>query len=165
MYDIYSLRQNFPDDVIWELERIFCEAQDAQTEADKERLKLQLLHLLRGEMAAGVRKLATSPDGNHHIVATDNMCMLVNLWGVEVLFNSWLFAEGELALRNFQWIERDNLVVFEKYYIVHDEYQKCICHFARDSFFVYETPITKDDNRACEILRNALLELSPDDEW
>ena len=73
----------------------------------------------------------------------DSSCFWLSVHGVKLLFESLLFLEGELALENFRWTERDNLVVFDLYYIVHNERDKCICHFARDDFFAYIAPERK----------------------
>ena len=95
-------------------------------------------------------KPITVPEGvevtlnDNHIVVKANLCLLINIWGANVLFENWLFYEGELSIKYFQWIEEDNLVVFDIHYLVHNEWQKCICHFANSNFFTYFTAINKD---------------------
>lgn len=104
---------------------------------------MDLLRILQQEMSVGLISRDTSPSGNHHIIVTDNLCLFINVFGVTVLFENWLFFEGELRVTNFHWIENDNLVVFDIHYIVHDEWQKCVCHFSHNDFFAYCTPVRK----------------------
>lgn len=95
-------------------------------------------------MSINFIKWEISPSGNNHIVVVDDLCLLFNIGGVRVLFKNVLFLDGELKVINFQWLEEDNLVVFDIHYIVHDEWQKCICHFAHNGFFAYLTPMREE---------------------
>ena len=94
-------------------------------------------------MHIGITEWEISPSGNNHIVITNSLCLLFNIWGVKILFENWLFFDGELKVKNVQWFEEDHLIVFDVHYIVHDEWQKCICHFAHSGFFTYLSPVSK----------------------
>ncbi len=87
-----------------------------------------------------------SPDGMNHIVVCDDLCFFVNIYGLALLKEDFIFMDGELGIENIQWIERDNLVLFDLYYIVHGDRQKVICHYSNDeNSFVYLTALTEDD--------------------
>ena len=137
------LKGHFQDSSICCLAEIFHEANKQGSENVLHKLRLDLLSVLQQEMSIGLTKWETSPSGNHHIIVTDSLCLFINIFGATVLFENWLFFDGELWITNFHWIEEDNLVIFDVHYIVHNEWEKCICHFALDDFFTYFTPVNK----------------------
>lgn len=144
MVNLDFLQGYFQESSILDLAEIFDTANTTKCKDTIEKLKLDLLSVLQQEMSIGLYKWEVSPSGNNHIVVKANLCLLINIWGANVLFENWLFYEGELSIKYFQWIEEDNLVVFDIHYLVHNEWQKCICHFANSNFFTYFTAINKD---------------------
>ena len=143
MYKLDFLEGHFQESSILNLTEIFNKANTTKCENTIKELKLELLGVLQQEMSIGLNKWEISPSGNNYIVVTKSLCLLFNVWGVNVLFENGLFFEGELSVKNFQWFEEDNLIVFDVYYIVHNEWQKCICHFTSSGFFTYFTPVSK----------------------
>jgi len=140
MYNLDILNGYFQESSIQLLVEIFDKANKSEPEDTSKELQLKLSSILQKEASSVFSPLfrrATSPDGNHHIVVIENLCLLINIWGINVLFENWLFFDGELDVMNFHWNEKDNLVVFDVHFIIHNDVQKCICHFARDDFFVY----------------------------
>ena len=93
--------------------------------------------------------LKTSPDGKNHIAVSEDSCFFVNIHGFMIfLSDCWLFFDGELDIRDIQWIEKDNLVLFDFFYIVHDERQKAVCHYSNDKdSFVFLGEIRKNPGR------------------
>ena len=138
------LKNHFQDNSIRCLAEIFDKARKIESESQIEELQQKLRWVLQEDKSnglSGIIEWRTSPSGSNHVVATESLCLFINIYGVKVLFENPLFFEGELATTNYHWIEEDNLVVFDVLYIVHDKWEKCICHFAPDDFFAYLTPI------------------------
>ena len=93
-------------------------------------------------------------------------------WGripvVFLLFENRLLFDGELSIQNLEWFEEDNLVVFDLFYVVREERQKCICHYSHSGFFTYFTPISQDCNTIDtikEVLNATSDDISEDDWW
>ncbi len=106
-------------------------------------LNLKLLSVLQTEESKGDKLMIrnTSPSGKNHIVIVNDLCFLINIHGFIIFMSNGLFYEGELDITNIHWIEADNLVLFDAYYIVHGDREKGICHYSNDenSFvFFYE---------------------------
>ena len=143
--DAMYLNGYFCDSSIHDLQLIFDEANNNILNEDRiAYLNEHLLSILQQEMSRGLMLWKVSTTGQNHIIISSNICVLLNIHGGFVLFSSWLFFEGELAIKNLHWIEKDNLVVFDFYYIVHDEYQKCVCHFSNDNDrFIFLSSIEK----------------------
>lgn len=143
MFDLSFLRGNLNDCTIYRLERIFETANNTREESVRKKLQEELRSVFQQENPVDVFDWEISPSGNNHVIITGPLCLFVSIWGIKVLFKNYLFPEGELWIENFHWIESDNLVIFDLYYIVHNEVQSCICHFAPDDFFVYFTAAKK----------------------
>lgn len=132
----------FSENTYIALEKLFGKAQNAASEKEIEELQNELNSILCQEKTL---KQEISPSGKNHIVVTEagGFCLLINIYGIHVIFDSVLFCEGELCAENFHWIEKDNLVLFDVCYIVHDECKKCICHYDDEDFFVHFSKIEK----------------------
>ena len=135
MFNLDLLENRFQKSSILRLAEIFEAASSNPDDADK--LNADLRSVLQGETGLGILKWEASPGGNNHIILTDSQCFLINPCGIHLLFKNWLIYDGEMWVRNFQWFEDDNLVVFDVDYIVHRKSQKCICHYSKDGFFCY----------------------------
>ncbi len=109
-------------------------------------LQLYLSDVIQHQLDRRVYCLGTSPNGKYHILLADNLCLLISIDGFIILEKSSLFSEGELTVKNIQWDEKDNLVVFELFNIVYRESQKCICHFFGEVPFVYRTKMEKQNS-------------------
>ena len=107
----------------------------------------KILHELQSRLREALKRLRprykSSPSGNHHLMLINGNYILVNIYGIYYLFTNMLFYDGELEISNYHWIEKDNLVILDIHYIVHDLVQKCICHFDRNDYFVYLTESKK----------------------
>lgn len=143
MFDLSFLRGNLNDSTICRLERIFATANNTREESVRKKLQEELRSVFQQENPGDIFDWEISPSGNNHVIIAGSLCLFVNIWGIRVLFKNYLFLEGELWIKNFHWIERDNLVIFDLHYIVHDEVESCICHFAPDDFLVYFTAARK----------------------
>ena len=149
MVDIEPFEEEgiFTESSLCTLFEIFETSRKTQNKKIIKELESLLSSVLKQEDNMKIRTWE-SPNGNNYIIVSKNLCLFINVYGINILFDSWLFDEGELEILNFHWIECDNMVVFDVYYIVHDIRQKCICHFANDDFFVYFTNETKFSNIA-----------------
>lgn len=159
--ELSFLEGRFQESSIFYLADIFHEANKLVTEDTLHDLRLDLLSVLQQEMSNVYNRWEVSPSGNNYIVVTCNLCLLINVFGATVLIDNWLFFEGELVVKNFHWIEEDNLVTFDVHYLVCDEWEKCVCHFAHDDFFTYIVPIDKakklaQHNESCGVEENIL---------
>lgn len=137
MYNLDILKGYFQESSMAKLKEIFDAASKRPTEAMLKVLKFELLAVLEQEKNLGVMERVSSPSGNNHIVVVNSLCIIINLQGLHVVREDLLFCEGELAMRNFQWIEEDNLVLFDLYWIVHDNTERLVCHYVEPDFFVY----------------------------
>ena len=137
MYNLEILQGYFQESSMAKLEEIFSAASKRPTEAALKVLKMELLAVLEQEKNLGVMDRASSPSGNNHVIVVDSQCIIINLQGIHLIRDDLLFCEGELAMLNFQWIEEDNLVLFDLYWIVHDDTERIVCHYAEPDFFVY----------------------------
>jgi len=144
MYNLDVLKGHFQESTLNKLAEIFDKANHMESANTSLReLNSDLLRVLQQEKCSDsyLCYWEISPSANQHIIATQSLCLLINVYGFHVLFENWLFYEGELSLEDFHWIEDDHLVVFNVHYIVHGELEKCICHFNQTDFFVYFSPI------------------------
>lgn len=56
-----------------------------------------------------------------------------------------IFYDGEMGVGNINWLDSENILVFYKYYIVHDMYRKVVVSFDdRNSFFINEKNMDAD---------------------
>ena len=167
MFDMEFLNGDFSAESLTALQEIFTEANNKPLQEEKiSELKTKLVKVTLDEVFRGLEALERSPSGDVFLIVTRRCnCILLNIYGVRFLFRDVLFDEGEVMLKNIQWIESDNLLVFDKHYIVHNESQKCICHFTNDdNAFTYFTDICK----CCEIdipKDNDIGNLKEDDIW
>ena len=155
MQNLELLYKHFSTRSIDALKDIF----DTSSEIDKNDIKIttELNELMRRIIKAEMTDLSnkgtyplilkTSPCGDTHILVICNLCFIINIFGVNFLFENDLFNEGELQILNFHWNEKDNLVVFDIHYMVHGIWQKCICHFNNTDFFVYFTAESAPERR------------------
>lgn len=68
----------------------------------------------------------------------------VNIHGLIIFMSSGYFLEGDLDITDIQWIETDNLVLFDIYHIPYGEKKKMICHYSNDNdCFVFCSEIRK----------------------
>ena len=143
--EILEVFPKFKKIIYSELTDIFLTAHNTKDE--------KILHDLQSKLCEILKRLRlhfkSSPDGNQHIIIIDKLCVLINIYGIYYLFYSFLFSEGELSISNVHWIEKDNLVVLDLHYMVHDLEQKCICHFDRDDYFAYLTECKKIERTPC----------------
>lgn len=142
----YILKGIFSDHSIELLRQIFQQANDKQNNETLLLLKNHLISVLKAEETViwGIVDWKLSPSGDNHIICTHTHCFFINIYGMMVLFENWLLGDGELFIMHCHWIEKDNLVVFHKYYIVHNKKQTVICHYSNDTdAFVYSGVIEK----------------------
>ncbi len=141
------LEGRFSEETIRSLDAMFAEAQGRITPSEKQELSRKLLSLLREEIMHGnsmTQLYKSAPSGAYHLVSVDERCFLLSIYGILPLFTESLFLEGEAGLGRVRWMEADNLVVFELFYIVHSEYQTCVCHYSNDEgAFFYRTNFEK----------------------
>ena len=141
------LRGGFSEDAVEALKDIICAAAHTANSQDLGQLQRKLSELLRGEMTDDRRfwqtKWVVSSNEENHILMLDHMCFLVNIYGVQFLFQDYRFCEGELDIVNFEWIEEDHLVLFDSYYIVRGRREKVICHYAEPRFCYIVPPEEK----------------------
>lgn len=153
-YGLDCLENYFHENSIHTLQCVFDKFNNPfLTEAEKIQLQSDFLSVIRNENNRGIKHAAVSPNGMNFIYCLfeSGQYILMNMDGITVLFQNWMIFEGELDICNVQWIEKDSLVVFDLFYIVRSEIQKCICHFSNDSSaFIYFTDIRKVDRRHCE---------------
>ncbi len=133
MADVNFLETHFQKASISALEEIFTKTQKVIAQEEKERLKLELVSILRQETSDRMTIWEVSPSGENHIVFIDHICFFINIYGAMPILSSWLFFEGELDIKNIHWMEDDRLVLFDVYYIVHGKVEKCICHYSNNS--------------------------------
>ena len=112
------------------------------TASETAKLQFEFLSIVELEISLTKAPCFISPNGMNFIFCLfeQGKYILLNPYGVTLLFQNWLIFDGELSLPNVQWIEQDNLVILDAYNIVHSLQYKCICHFSNDeSKFVYFT--------------------------
>lgn len=143
MFDAEILRGYFQESSMVRLHKMMEAAKNAESEAAISALNGELVRVLEQEASQGMCNWFTSPSGNQHIVIKDCLCIWMNIHGGRVLFKDYLIEEGEMAVRCDKWFEEDHLVLLDIFYIVHDEWRKCICHYAQEGFFAYFTPCSK----------------------
>jgi len=116
------------------LQRIFRRASDKQRKETLLSLKNNLMYILLDEESTrqSVLLWESSPSGDNHIIVSYHSCFFINIYGILVFYPSDYFLEGEMSIEHFHWIEEDNLVIFKKYYIVHNEEQEVIIHYSND---------------------------------
>ncbi len=143
--DAMCLNGYFCDSSIHNLQQIFDEANNKILNKEEiAYLNKQLLSILQQEMSRGLTLWEVSAAGHNHIFISSDICVLLNIYGGCVLLSNWLFFDGELTVLNFHWIEKDNLVVFDVYNIVHRKLQKCVCHYSNDNDqFIIFSPFEK----------------------
>ncbi len=132
------------------LHRIFLRANDKHRKETLLSIKNNLLYILHDEESMSLDPFLwkSSPSGDNHIIFAKDLCFFINIYGIIALFQNWLFFEGEMSIEHIHWIEHDNLVVFEKYFIVHNERQEVICHYSNDAnAFVHSGEIVKIGER------------------
>ena len=123
--DIFARR--FSKSSICALAKIFETSKGIRDEQIIKELESDLLSVLQHEMSSrGFNTWEVSPKGHNHIIVSNDLCAIVNIYGINCIFENVLFFEGELRILNFHWIEDDNIVVFYLHYIVHDKWQTCI---------------------------------------
>ena len=147
MGQLENFREHFSESSIFALAEVFETAKGTDNKEKIKELELQVRSVLQQELTCGLTTWEISSKGNNHVIVSSDLCAFVNIYGIRFLFENPLLFDGELRILNFHWIEDDNIVVFDMHYIVHDEWQKCICHFENTDFFVYFTPIVKDERR------------------
>lgn len=138
------LERCFCEDSICDLQLIFDEANHDPDQDKIANLNKRLESVLQQEDSCQFFFCNTSPTGQNHIIISYETVILLNIYGGYVLLTDGLFLDGELDLINIQWIENDNLVVFDLFYIVYNELRKCVCHFSNDDDrFVIFSPMEK----------------------
>ena len=123
----------FCDSSISILRDIFEQANDKKNNDNLLPLKEELLGVLQTEMSRGMQAWDISPSGENHLICSGHLCFLINVYGIIVIFSSWLIWEGELTIAHSHWIENDHIVIFDKVYIVHQEKEEVICHYSNDT--------------------------------
>ena len=142
--DVNRLKHYFCEQSLLSLQSVFDKSSISTYETVT--LNERLLSILLLEESRNISRLIrrkTSPDGKNHIVICNDLCFLVNIHGFLILMSNWLFYDGELDIINIQWIDKDNLVLFDAYYIVHDKMQKGVCHYSNEDSFVFFSEIRK----------------------
>ena len=135
-YGLEHLNNYFQRSSIYTLQSIFDRFHAPfVSEAEKIQLQYAFLSVIREEHKNGQKAISVSPNGMNFLFCLfeNYQYVLLNMDGISVLFENALIFEGELDVWNVQWIEKDNLVTFDLFYIVHSKIQKCICHFSNDS--------------------------------
>lgn len=146
--DIQSILRGFRrKDSIVNLVSVFNEANSGWLTTSEEDLGAELLAVLQHEMSAGAF-VRWECHGANHLIVTSYNCILINIYGVRVLLDSWLFFEGEILLRNIRWMDDDHLLLLEFFYPVHEEFERCVCHYSNNSNeFVIVSRIERDPDR------------------
>lgn len=145
--ELEQVLKGFRESSLITLQDIFEKGAHPEASVSEDELKSELLAVLQLEMSCHGFKIWEINDGNHLLLDSDH-CMLINLRGVRILYSSALFFEGELMLRNIRWMPNDRLVQFDLYNIVHEEVQKCVCHYSGDDEeFVLLSQIEEDTPR------------------
>lgn len=128
---------------LMKLSRIFDEVEEKSNKdcRQDELLQKNLQELYQLESEYGLQNCEVSPSGKYHIWIIDTLCLLVSVNGFLILHDDWLFFDGELIVDNFQWIEEDNLVIFDLNYIIQKKTKKCICHFSENAAFVFRSGV------------------------
>lgn len=140
MYNLEYLFGCLEEDAVSRLGEIFETANQTRDEDKLRALQSELKWILRTGKKI---KWMSAPSGTVHIGVVDEYCLLVDVYGVKVLFTDYRFLDGEQDVLNFHWMEEDHLVVFDALYIVRNLVDKCICHYTQEDFFVYLSPVRK----------------------
>ena len=114
------------------------------TAAETAKLQSEFLSIVELEKSLTKACCFVSPNGMNFIfcIFEQGKYVLLNPYGVTLLFQDWRIFDGELSVPNVQWVEQDNIVILDVYYIVRNHLQKCICHFSNDgNHFVYFTEL------------------------
>ena len=146
--DVNILKHCFCEQSLISLQSVFDQSDIGTHETvtlDDKLLSILLLEETRDIPRLMLRE--SSPDGKNHIIICNDLCFMINIHGFIILMYNWLFYEGEMDIINIQWIDKDNLVLFDVYNIVHDEMQKGVCHYTNDESFVFLSEIRKGVGR------------------
>lgn len=144
MIDLNYLNGNISESSFYALYEIFERAKNAQDKKTIKELESELFRVLQNEKSLGLHTWSASPNGNNHIIVANNLCLFINIYGINYIFDNWLFYDGELRILNFNWNESDSTVTFDIHYIVHNIWEKCICRFMNKDFSAKITPYSKN---------------------
>ena len=141
--DLDEISTLLPPEMYAPLKDIFEEANGSVLyTSQQKRLHQKLSALLETLKNRSLLFFSSSPSGENHVFSYRNIYALVNIYGIKVLYQSWLIDEGELGTYNIRWMEKDHLLVVDFYFIVHEEITTCVCHYTNDNDgFIYFTPI------------------------
>lgn len=131
-----EIRYFIRPDTFWGLYNLFVQSNNnVLTEENERKLACDLKQIFQNDSSIFFYE---SPSGKNFIAIAFDKIMLINIFGIEFIEDSVIMADGEQFIRNIQWMEKDNLVVYDSLYIIGCKSQKCICHFSRDvNSFVY----------------------------
>lgn len=118
---------------ICSLQTIFKLAHSGGLSSTEEKnLKDRLLRILECEAEGASESIYHSEAHDANIVVvTYTKILLLNIFGIRILLDdSSLFIEGELDIRNIQWIDQYDLLIFDLFYIVQSRSQRCVCRFS-----------------------------------
>lgn len=148
MTNTYLVHHFFTETALQAMGRIFHQAHRCSPESIEERaLNLRLLEILQKDRHRNQRMINTSPNGKNHVVVSLGACMLINIFGVVLIFDSPLYFEGDISIQNIRWIENDHLLLLDAYNIPNGETETYICHYSNDDHaFVYYTPVKCTSN-------------------
>ena len=146
-YNLQELEDYFLPESIRNLQSIAEQLNEGHNNAaDIIRLKESFLSIVEFEKRRNNMPKSVSPSGLNFVflVFERYEYILLNPYGAVRLCGDALIYEGEAEALNFVWMEEDNLLLFDFYYIVHSEIRKHICHFTRDdTAFSYSTVLRK----------------------
>lgn len=151
MTDTEFLKNYLTETALLELREIFCQARSGNlSQAEERELNQRLSDVLKHDRHWNQRIRDIAPSGRNYLVTSVGGCILVNIYGAMLIFDSPLYFEGDVAIRKIRWMEEDRLLVFEAHNIPYSETETYICHYSKDdNAFVYFTPSRSQRPDSC----------------
>ena len=139
------LKKHVTETAFLELEDIFRQAGSGRlSQAEEEELNSRLENVLKHDTLCFQSIRDISPNGKNYLLTSAGGCILVNIYTSVLIFDSSLYFEGNVAIRNIRWIEEDCLLLLDAYNICYCEKETYICHYSPDqNAFTYYTPSRK----------------------
>lgn len=134
MVNMEQFRDYFTEPARMALEDIFWSTKNGNlTDGEEQELNCRLAEVLSGEAHREQRIRDISPSGKTYLVTSAGGCILVNIYTAMHLFDSPLYFDGEMAIRNIRWMEDDRILQFETHSILHGDVHGYVCHYSPDN--------------------------------
>ncbi len=143
--ELNFLRSYFQETSVRSLSYIFARARSGNiSQIERRELNRALASVLAEEKKTGMTQWEISPSGQNHLFIKDAIFVLFSIYGAIRITEDHRYYEGELGVKNLQWMENDHLLLYEEYYIVRNLLRTCVCHYSHDgSAFVFFTDETQ----------------------